>query len=60
MIKCKICGSPRLTPDPADYYGHAHREDGAPLMCLDWNISRDSINAHSTYPADIASQPRDC
>ena len=31
---CRICGSTDLVPDPAGYYYHARRWDGAPLCCL--------------------------
>lgn len=31
---CKVCGSTTtLVPDPAGYYCHAERYDGAPLLC---------------------------
>ncbi len=52
MNTCRVCGSTNLMPDPAGYYGHAEREDGAPLMCMDWNVSRESQRAHSGYPCD--------
>ncbi len=33
--KCRICGAgpEHLAPDPAGYYCHAKRYDGAPLLC---------------------------
>lgn len=59
MITCRICGSTNLTADPAGYYEHAQTLNGAPLMCQDWNVSKESIYAHSGYAADRASQPRE-
>ncbi len=54
MIVCRICGSEKLMADPAGYYEHAFSLNGAPLMCQDWNISRESQKAHSMYPCDWA------
>jgi hypothetical protein len=31
---CRLCGSDQLVEDPAGYYWHAERFDGAPLCCL--------------------------
>lgn len=36
---CKVCGSTNLSPDPAGYYEHAERWDGAPFLCLDHSES---------------------
>jgi hypothetical protein len=33
--KCNVCGGDNLQADPAGYYWHAERWDGAPLLCLD-------------------------
>ena len=34
-LKCRICGSTNLSPDPSAYYEHAFSANGAPLLCLD-------------------------
>jgi hypothetical protein len=33
--RCRICGSVNVAEDPAGYYCHAERYDGAPLLCLE-------------------------
>ncbi len=35
-MKCRICGSGRLHPDPAGYYADARDGAGAPYMCVDY------------------------
>lgn len=44
---CSKCGKEdALFPDPAGYYRHSHRSDGAPLMCIRCGDSTRWLKAH--------------